>query len=74
VDRAIDQPLTWYEENADYVVFVENRYGGFYLDPPRYTTQIAAYQAMFTRFTLVKEWQGGALGNSCRAMVYRVGP
>jgi len=74
VDRAIDQPLAWYEENADYVVFVENRYGGFYLDPPRYTAQIAAYQAMFTRFTLVKEWQGGALGNSCRAMLYQVGP
>ena len=74
VDRAIDQPLAWYEENADYVVFVENRYGGFYLDPPRYSAQIAAYQAMFMRFTLVEQWQGGALGNSCRAMVYRVGP
>ncbi|MBM4431688.1 MAG: phospholipid carrier-dependent glycosyltransferase [Chloroflexi bacterium] len=74
VDRAIDLPLVWYQENADYVVFVENRYGGFYLDPSRYAAQIAAYQAMFAHFALVKEWQGGALGNPCRAMLYRVVP
>ena len=74
VDRAIDQPISWYEANADYVVFVENRYGGFYLDPSRYPAQIAAYEAMFSQFTLVKEFQGGALGNPCRAKVYRVKP
>jgi 4-amino-4-deoxy-L-arabinose transferase-like glycosyltransferase len=72
VDRAIDLPLAWYQENADYVVFVENRYGGFYLDPQRYPAQIAAYQAMFAQFTLVKEFQGGALGNPCHAMLYKV--
>ena len=74
VDRAIDQPIAWYEANADYVVFVENRYGGFYLDPSRYPAQIAAYEAMFSQFTLVKEFQGGALGNPCHAKVYRVKP
>ena len=74
VDRATDQPIEWYEKNADYVVFVENRYGGFYLDPSRYPAEIAAYEAMFTQFTLVKEFQGGALGNPCHARVYRVRP
>lgn len=74
VDRAIDLPLVWYQENADYVVFVENRYGGFYLDPSRYVAQISAYQAMFTHFTMIREWQGGALGNPCHAMLYKVMP
>jgi len=74
VDRAIDQPLSWYKENADYVVFVQNRYGGFYLDPPRYPAEIAAYEAMFSQFTLVKEFQGSALGNPCHAMLYKVTP
>jgi len=72
VDRAIDQPIAWYQANADYVVFVENRYGGFYLDPSRYPEQIAGYEEMFLRFTLVQEFQGGALGNACHIMVYRV--
>jgi hypothetical protein len=72
VDRAIDQPIAWYRENADYVVFVQTRYGGFYLDPSRYPSQITAYETMFTQFELVKEFEGGALGNPCRAMVYRV--
>lgn len=74
VDRAIDQPISWYQENADYVVFVENRYGGFYLDPTHYPSQIAAYNAMFSQFALVKEFQGGALGNPCHAQVYKVQP
>jgi len=72
VDRAIDQPIAWYEANADYVVFVENRYGGFYLDPSRYPQQIAGYEEMFSRFTPVQEFQGGALGNPCHIMVYKV--
>jgi len=72
VDRGIDQPIKWYQQNADYVVFVQNRYGGFYLDPSRYPREIAAYEAMFTRFELVKEFQGGALGNPCQAKLYRV--
>jgi len=74
VDRAIDQPIEWYEENADYVVFVQNRYGGFYLDPSRYPEEIAAYEAMFSQFALVQEFQGGALGNPCCAKLYRVRP
>ena len=74
VDRAIDLPLSWYQANADYVVLVENRYGGFYLDPARYAAQIAAYEAMSSEFELVREFQGGALGNSCHAIVYRVRP
>ena len=74
VDRAIDQPISWYQENADYVVFVENRYGGFYLDPAHYPAQITAYNAMFSQFALVKEFQGGALGNPCHARVYQVQP
>lgn len=72
VDRAIDQPIGWYEANADYVVFVENRYGGFYLDPSRYPEQIAGYEEMFLQFTLVQEFQGGALGNPCHISVYGV--
>jgi hypothetical protein len=74
VDRAVDLPIEWYQANADYLVLVENRYGGFYLDPARYPSQIAAYEAMRSRFTLLKEFQGGALGNPCQASVYRVGP
>jgi len=69
VDRAIDQPIAWYEANADYVVFVENRYGGFYLDPSRYPEQIAGYEEMFLRFTPLQEFQGGALGTPCHIMV-----
>ncbi len=74
VDRAIDLPLSWYRENADYLVLVENRYGGFYLDPLRYPAEIAAYAAFSEQFTLVEEFQGGALGNPCRAIVYKVEP
>ena len=74
VDLAIDLPIAWYLANADYLVLVENRYGGFYLDPSRYPTQIAAYEAMTTQFTLVKEFQGGALGNPCHAKILRVRP
>ena len=74
VDRAIDQPIAWYEANADYLVVVENRYGGFYLDPSRYGAEVAAYEAMFRQFGLVKEFQGGALGNPCHARVYMVRP
>jgi hypothetical protein len=72
VDRAIDLPIEWYQANADYVVLVENRYGDFYLDPARYPSQIAAYEAIQSQFTLLEEFQGGALGNPCRALVYRV--
>jgi 4-amino-4-deoxy-L-arabinose transferase-like glycosyltransferase len=72
VDRAVDQPIEWYRQNADYVVFVQNRYGGFYLDPSHYPAEIAAYDTMFTQFELVKEFQGGALGSPCAARVYRV--
>lgn len=72
VDRAIDQHIEWYRQNADYVVFVQNRYGGFYLDPSRYPAEIAAYDTMFTQFELVKEFAGGALGNPCTAKLYRV--
>jgi len=74
VDRAIDLPIAWYQANADYLVLVENRYGGFYLDPSRYPTQIAAYEAMTTQFMLVKEFQGGALGSPCHVMIHRVRP
>ncbi len=74
VDRAVDLPIGWYQANADYLVLVENRYGGFYLDPARYPSQIAAYEAMQSQFTLLKEFQGGALGNPCQASVYKVGP
>ncbi len=74
VDRAIDLPLLWYQENADYLVLVENRYGGFYLDPSRYPAEIAAYAAFSEQFTLVQEFQGGALGNPCHAIVYKVMP
>jgi len=72
VDRAIDQPMEWYRQNADYVVFVQTRYGGFYLDAPRYPAEIAAYHAMFTQFEFVQEFQGGALGNPCTVLLYRV--
>jgi hypothetical protein len=72
IDRAVDQPIEWYRQNADYVVFVQNRYGGFYLDPSRYPAEIEAYDEMFSQFALVKEFQGGALGNPCAARVYRV--
>ncbi len=74
VDRAVDQPIEWYRNNADYVVFVQNRYGGFYLDPSRYPAEIAAYDAMFREFELVREFHGGALGNPCAAKLYRVTP
>ena len=72
IDRAIDQPITWYEANVDYVVFIENRYGGFYLEPSRYPTEIASYEELFSQFTPVQEFQGGALGNACHAIVYQV--
>jgi 4-amino-4-deoxy-L-arabinose transferase-like glycosyltransferase len=74
VDRAIDLPLLWYQENADYLVLVENRYGGFYLDPSRYAAEIAAYASFSEQFSLVEEFQGGALGNPCHAIVYKVRP
>ncbi len=74
IDRAIDRPIEWYQQNADYVVFVENRYGGFYLDPSRYPAEVGRYEEMFTRFIPVREFQGGALGNPIQAMVYRVTP
>jgi 4-amino-4-deoxy-L-arabinose transferase-like glycosyltransferase len=74
LDRAIDEPIAWYEESVDYVVFVENRYGGFYLDPSRYSAETSAYDRMFEQFMPVKEFQGGALGNPCAAKVYKVTP
>jgi 4-amino-4-deoxy-L-arabinose transferase-like glycosyltransferase len=74
VDYAFDQPLEWYRDNADYVVFVENRYGGYFQDTQRYPVQVAAYQAMFTQFYPIREFQGGALGNPCHAMVFKVLP
>jgi 4-amino-4-deoxy-L-arabinose transferase-like glycosyltransferase len=74
IDRAIDQPIEWYQQNADYVVFVENRYGGFYLDPSRYAAEVGSYEEMFKRFSPVREFQGGALGNPIHAMVYKVAP
>jgi len=73
VDRAIDLPISWYQDNVDYLVLVENRYGGYRLDPARYPEQIAAYDQLTTQFELVKEFEGGALGNPCHAMVLKVG-
>jgi 4-amino-4-deoxy-L-arabinose transferase-like glycosyltransferase len=72
LDRAIDLPIAWYQENTDYLVLVENRFGGFYLDPARYPKEIAAYQAISSQFTLVREFHGGALGNPCRALIFKV--
>lgn len=74
IDRAIDQSIDWYRANVDYVVFVQNRYGGYYLTPSAYPREIEAYETMFREFELVKEFDGGALGNPCMARIYRVTP
>jgi hypothetical protein len=74
VDHAFDQPLEWYRQNADYLVLVENRYAGYLSDPQRYRSQVAAYESLFAAFERVQDLQGGALGNPCHAMVFRVQP
>jgi hypothetical protein len=72
IDYASDQPYEWYLAHADYVVLMENRYQGFFVDPSRYPEQVALYAQLCADSNLVKEFDGVGLGNAVRAQIYRV--
>lgn len=64
-------PLQWYvDQRIDYLVFSQEMYGRFYLDPTRYPAEVAQYDAMFARFTLLKQFNDGDL----EVRVYGVTP
>ena len=55
VGKMIDYEPEWYIENGfDYLVFSQGMYGRFYLEPERYTAEIAQYDVLFDGFTLTK--------------------
>lgn len=56
----IDHDPEWYMENGfEYLVFSQDMYGRFYLEPHRYGVQIAQYDDFFNRFELVKRFVDG---------------
>ncbi len=62
VRRVIDHPPEWYvEQGVDYVVASRAMYGRFYRDPTRYAADVAAYDALFGRFTLLHQFDDGGL-------------
>ena len=50
----------WYvEQGYAYLVFGKGMYGRFYADPERYPDEVAAYDALFAAFELVRAFPGG---------------
>lgn len=50
----------WFEKNeVEYAVFGEGMYGRYVREPRRYPSQFARYQALFSRFCLIKEFADG---------------
>ena len=51
----IDQTPEWYIENGfEYLIFSQGMYGRFYQEPERYQSEVARYDDLFGRFSLVK--------------------
>jgi 4-amino-4-deoxy-L-arabinose transferase-like glycosyltransferase len=56
----IDKDPSWYEATGvDYLVFSEGMFGRFYREPERYANQVARYDALFTRYPLLKSFNDG---------------
>ncbi len=69
VQRMIDHPPEWYIDNRiDYLVFSEGIFKRFYLEPGKYTIEIAQYDELFRTFDMSKHFTDG--GYDIR--VYRV--
>lgn len=57
VDKMIDYDAEWYlENNVEYLVFCNGMYGRYYWEPDRYALEVEQYEALFDRFTLVKQF------------------
>lgn len=58
--KMIEHKPEWYiEQGFDYLIFGQNMYGRFYLDPKRYSVEISQYDDLFERFQLVKMFTDG---------------
>lgn len=59
VARLTDHPPEWYLENDfDYVVASSAMYGRFFIDAGSYEPEVAAYEEIFTSFSLLTEVAG----------------
>jgi 4-amino-4-deoxy-L-arabinose transferase-like glycosyltransferase len=56
----IEHDPEWYRENGyEYLVFSHGMYGRFYLEPERYSAEVAQYDTFFNRFELIKLFDDG---------------
>jgi hypothetical protein len=61
--RAIDRDPGWYRsEQIDYLVLGNLMYGRYFREPEMYAGQVAQYRALTGRATLVRSFEGPALG------------
>jgi len=50
--RITEHELSWYQQNGfDYLVLSQGMYGRFFRERERYPTNVAEYEALFTRLT-----------------------
>ena len=57
VVQAIDYPTDWYVSNSyDYLVLSKLLYGRFFNEPTKYLKEISEYNAIFSKFILIKEF------------------
>ena len=67
----IDHPAQWYVENSfQYLIFSQGMYGRFYRAKDQYQDQVAQYDELFRRFTLLKVFTDGGY----QVRVFRVTP
>lgn len=58
--KMIDHDPQWYVDHGfDYLVFSAGMFGRYYDDPQRYAQEVAAYDQLFARFPLVKQFTDG---------------
>jgi len=52
---AIIHPPEWYlDEDVDYIVMSTGAYARYFIDPDRYSDEIASYEQLFSSFELVR--------------------
>jgi 4-amino-4-deoxy-L-arabinose transferase-like glycosyltransferase len=69
VGRMIDQAPDWYlDEGFEYIVFSQGMFGRYYDDPDRYGSEIAQYDRIFERYSLLKTFAGDGF----EVRIYRV--
>ena len=69
IGRIADHEPGWYIENDfDYLIFGQGMYGRFYLEPEKYSAEVAQYDDFFNRFELVKDFNDG----NYEVLIYRV--